>query len=146
MSAIADPGLASSFTLSISSFRQSPVSLGDSQILLSGPGRLARGRIRIRQLLGLNDSTGRFDLAALGTNRTAVPSKHSRFGVVDSAHSNPCHQRKLVDSCRPKPETLLITERENFWRRVMAFGNGPFTTDFERLERRRRATAAEFNG
>lgn len=29
--------------------------------------------------------------------------------------------------------TLPVEEREKFWRRVMAFENGPFTTDFERL-------------
>jgi hypothetical protein len=30
-------------------------------------------------------------------------------------------------------ETLPVNEGEKFWRRVMAFENGPFTTDFERL-------------
>jgi hypothetical protein len=30
-------------------------------------------------------------------------------------------------------EILSVNEREKFWRRVMAFENDPFTTDFERL-------------
>lgn len=30
-------------------------------------------------------------------------------------------------------DELTLSERERFWRRVLAFENGPFTTNFERL-------------
>ena len=65
-------------------------------------------------------------------------TRHDQDGDGDREfHINQIKQRldEMTDGQMVawEDETLPVTERENFWRRVMAFEAGPFTTDFERL-------------
>ena len=96
MSAIADPGLASSFTLE----HQHLQAIASVARRFADPAERTRGvcgRIRIRQLLGLNDSTG--PIRSRSPGRTVMQSlPNIRGSALSILRSSNRHQRKLVDS------------------------------------------------